>query len=163
MLCLFLSLMSLLLLRLTFSPLSFILLFPEPSFVPPDLSSQLKYFLPGLMEHHHGDHMMSLHWEQLPGKPYDVIALETVTMVTELAEVTGKKGLTIWPVPGNVPINGNRDFYLYFCVPGWAACDSQTPFLSLVQCAPFGLLSVGLWDLAPLLLLLNVIMNTKPQ
>lgn len=46
------------------------------------------------MEHCHGDHMTSLHWEGLPRKPYDVIALEAVAMVTELAEVTGKKGLS---------------------------------------------------------------------
>lgn len=74
--------------------LSLILLFPEPSFVLSDLSSHLKYFLPGLMEHCHGDYMTSLHWEQLPGKPYDVTALEAVVMVTERAEVTGKKGLS---------------------------------------------------------------------
>lgn len=46
------------------------------------------------VEHCHGDHMTSLHWEGLPRKPYDVIALEAVAMVTELAEVTGKKGLS---------------------------------------------------------------------
>lgn len=107
---LFLSLSSILLIRLIFlPPLSFTLLFPGSSFVLPDLSFHLKYLLPGLMEHRHGDHMMSLHWERLPRKPYDVIALETVAMVTELAEVTGKKGFVIWPVPGNVPIDGNKE------------------------------------------------------
>lgn len=60
------------------------------------------------MEHRHGDCMMSLHGELLPRKQYDVIALETVAMVTELAEVTGNKGVVIRPEPGNVPFNGNN-------------------------------------------------------
>lgn len=98
-------------------PLSFIMLFPEFSFVPSDLSSHLKYSLPGLMEHHHGEHMMSLHWEQLPRKPYDVIALETVAVVTELAEGTGKKGFVIWQVPGNVPLDENKeDTFIYIFI-----------------------------------------------
>lgn len=88
--------------------LSFTQLFPSP-LVLPDLSSHLKYFLPGLMEHRHGDCVMSLHGELLPRKLYDVIALETVAMVTELIEVTGNKGVVIRPEPGNAPFNGNNN------------------------------------------------------
>lgn len=91
-----------------FTSIIFYPAFPEPSVVLSDLSSHLRNFLPGLMEHCHGDHMTSLHWEWLPRKPYDVIALEAVAMVTELAEVTGK-GFVIWWVPGNVPINCNKE------------------------------------------------------
>lgn len=116
---LFLSLAFILLTGLIFFLLlSFILLFPESSFVLPDLSSHLKYFLPGLMEHRHGDCMMSLHGELLPRKQCDVIALETVAMVTELAEVTGNKGVVIRPEPGNVPFNGNnkkKTLLMYLC------------------------------------------------
>lgn len=80
------------------------------------------------MEHRHGDCMMSLRWELLPRKLRDVIAPETVAMVTE---VTGRKGVVISRMAGNAPINGNKeDVYLCISVPGRAACDSKSPFLS---------------------------------
>lgn len=134
--------------------------------VLPDLSSHLKYFLPGLMEHCHGDCVMSLHGELLPRKLYDVIALETVTMVTELIEVTGNKGVVIRPEPGNAPFNGNNNkkrHFLCLYVPGRSSCDSKSPILFLMQCAQFGLLSVGLSYLAHLFLVLNVIVDITPQ
>lgn len=63
------------------------------------------------MEHRHGDCMMSLRWELLPRKLRDVIAPETVAMVTE---VTGRKGVVISRMAGNVPINGNKeDAFIY--------------------------------------------------
>lgn len=145
--------------------LSFTQLFPSP-LVLPDLSSHLKYFLPGLMEHRHGDCVMSLHGELLPRKLYDVIALETVAMVTELIEVTGNKGVVIRPEPGNAPFNGNNNkkrHFLCLYVPGQSACDSKSPVLFLMQCAQFGLLSVGLSYLAHLFLVLNVIVDITPQ
>lgn len=43
-----------------------------------------------------GNHMMSLRWRQLP-------------WLLSWLKLTGKKGLVIWPVPGNVPINGNKE------------------------------------------------------
>lgn len=86
------------------------------------------------MEHCHGEPVTSLLWEQLPGKPCDVIALEAVAMVTELAEVAGKKGLSSDGCQETFPPTGIKKRLLFiFDVPGRAACDSKTPLLCVLQ------------------------------
>lgn len=100
--------------------------------------------------------MMSLHWELLPRKLRDVIAPETVAMVTE---VTGRKGVVISQMAGNAPINGNKeDAFIYvFLFQG-----GLVPIPFLIQCAQFGF-SLGLCDSAHLFLSLNVAVNIKAQ